>query len=749
MLKERLPDIEELDLNNSSRLCPMLPGPAMVNGDRLTVRLADGDISINAPRALLKKIFALCDGTRSIDELMQTISNAQEQERLRRFIDFLLESGALIDACHYAFTASRFAWGNNPFGQAAEHSLSDQIGGRFAVVSHQPPTTHTYHVSSPPLEKSFAGRVSTYTFDDRPVALADLNTLLWSVAGIVSERRERNGTIVPRRTLASAGAMHLLEVYVALQRQINAPNGEPLAPGIYRVRYPGECLVQYELVGSDIPLLPRAVAKPWCLSFATGMIFLAADARLAGLRYRNRSVQYLFTEAGMALQNAALTAPEVGFGFVSFGSYYEAVVRQLCGLSDHLILGSAIFGPTPTAEQLELTATCPQIEFAWADAPSEHFTLPYFVGRVHLKGAPPDHPTWGRDADPGLACRKAIAETIERQGYQEPRNLQAAAFEELDNALDPRLVARFSQAQYRTPGFRCKPFDPNASYLWATGTEYESGNQVPILADLVYSASSLQQGYDYDASYWVSNSSGCAAGTTIADARLAALLELIERDAFMRHWFMQAPGIGIVPDSLPADLRNRVRAIAETGFQIMVQTLPSPWAPVAFLFAQHPALRVACVSAGARLRLEDAMNSALVELESRVFSLLNGFHIPKLKPRDVAMPDDHFKLYARAPYFKRADRLFTPSSQVRFDTASKNNLSSSQHLFDRMLATGLTPVFVDITPRLSGIRDGRERLVATRAFAPGLLPMSFGFGMEPRGMVNEIHPDSLFPHPFP
>lgn len=749
MLTETLPVIEELNAYDSSRLCPMLAGPAMIDGDRLIVRLADGDISINASRALLRKIFSLCDGTRSIDELLQTVRHEAERDRLGRFMHFLLESDALIDACYFSLGTTSYAWGNNPFGQAADPKLSTRIGRRFSSTQNAQSSKNIHQVGDTPLDQQFAGRTSTYTFGDAPLALDDLNVLLWSMAGIVDAQRQREDAIVPRRTLPSAGAMHLTEIYVALQRQAIAKDGRLLTPGIYRIRYPGEKMVQYEAVGTDISLLPRTLAKPWLLSSASGIVFIAANAQLAALRYRNRSVQYLFMEAGMVLQNGALTAADLGLGFVTFGSYYEAAVRQMCGLSEHLVLGSAIFGAMPTPYQVAQNEHCLEVEFAWADAPSEQFTLPYFVGRAKLKDGTTDHPTWGRDTDPALACRKALAESIERKGYREPRKLRQAAFAELENALDPRLIARFSDTQYRKQGFRYQPYSENAIHLWATGEEYGTGKEVSILADLVYSTDSLLREYGRTSFYWCSNSSGCAAGTTVAAARQAALLELIERDAFMRHWFKQVPGTGIDCASLPDSIRHRVQALAGTGFTVSVQTLPSPWAQVAFFFAKHPQRRFSCVSAGARLTLEAALDSALVELESRAFSLLHGHHVGDLKPADVNSPDDHFALYSKTAYFERADRLFSPDTQIRFDAACSKDLPNRDTLFDRMIATGITPVFVDITPRLNGINGGRERLAVTRAFAPSLLPMSFGAGLEPRGMVKDIHPASLFPHPFP
>lgn len=753
MLQETIPDLDALGLYDTKRLCPIFPGPAMIKGNHLTVRLPSGEVTIEAPKALFKRVYALCDGTRSIDELLATVASETERSQLQSFILFLLESGALIDASHYAWTATGYAIGNSPFGQAALNQRSDAIAKRFIPSAAPSTEPHAYAIAQTSFCRPFLNRSSTVTFGDDTVSLELINTMLWTMAGITGERRWSDGTTLPRRTISSAGAMHLLQVYVAIQAPLTpltATDGQPdLLPGIYRVQYPAVSTVTFQKVSDDLTLLPRAVAKPWYLSGATGMIFLAADARLAGLRYRNRSVQYLFTEAGMALQNAALTAAEFGFGLVTFGSYYEPVVRQLCGLSDELVLGTAFFGSIPSEERRQLAATCPDVTFAWSDAPSDVYTLPYFVGRAQIKKDSVDRPTWGRDVNPALAWRKAIAETIERQGYREPRDLLQAAFNDLPHALAPSMLARFVPAQYRSKAFPFKPFDPNARVYWAQGTSHIAGKQVAILADFVYARESLETMYGYHASYWKSNSSGCAAGTTWDDAKLAALLELIERDAFMRHWLQQKPGVGVPLASLPARLQTRVNKLIQLGFAVTVQSLPSPWAPTAFFFAQHAQLRCTCVSAGARLRFVDALDSALVELESRVFSLIHGIALEKKAPQDIANPDDHFSLYAQPRYFQRADRLSLPQVMSTYENVVKTDLETPDALYRRFDAYGIDPVFVNITPQRAGVRDGREQLSVARAFAPGLVPMSFGYSVEPRGMIENVHRASFFPHPFP
>lgn len=764
---------EDLRVDDPARVCPMLAGPALIDGDTLTVRHAHGDIAIRADRALLRRTFALCDGTRSITELLDSVTHRGTRDRLGRFIPFLLDSGALVDASNYLLANMGFAWGSNPYGQPAPDNLSDRIGQRFshaAMASHhnaapspspdRQPTQIATVAARPALQRRIANqpadalqaaldaRRSTYAYGDAPVPQDALDALAWSLAGIVCATRERGDHVLPRRTTPSAGAMHLTEVYIALLRPTRGDAGQTLAPGLYRVHYPDAYCVQYELMAASLATLPRAIAKPWLLESAAGMIFLAADAQLASLRYRNRAVQYLYTEAGMALQNGALTASRQGLGFVTFGSYYEAIVRTLCGTPDHLILGSAIFGSLPSARQLAEADAVAAVDFVWADAPSAQYTLPYYVGRAKFRHSRVERATWGRDTDPALACRKAVAETIERQGYCEPRDLRPAAYADLADALHPHQVARFTPGQYRRKGFPCSPFDELAPQFWAKAERLTDGQHISVLADLVYSADSLRNRHGQTRFYWLSNSSGCAAGTTQADARLAGMLELIERDGFMRHWLAQQPGTGLPFDSLPRAVQTRIHAIHQTGFSVSVQTLPSSYAQVAFLMARHADRRVACVSAGAGLGLQRALESALSELESRVFSLLHGVAIGRIRPANVRTPDDHFDLYASPTWFHRADNLATPRTQMPFAHAERRDLPTAQALYDGLVAQGIAPLFVDITPRQNALGSG-ERLAVARAFAPGLVPMSFGSGMEPRGSVASHHPASTFPHPFP
>lgn len=749
MLVEKISSEVLTHMQDKNRICPIFSGSCYVNGNLIKIRQADKEIELQASALMLKQIFDWCDGTTTVGEILQMVKDPQKKEEYEEFIHFLLTNDLLIDASNSMLVAQRYAWGGNAFGVQPAEEISGLISQRFTIG--QPECVgEVWDVKKPPLDLFFDNRISSYTFAQKDsFDVETINTLLWSMLGVVSRVHEnKDAKLMPRKTVASAGAMHLINAYLILLKPLKKMGEDLISPGVYKIHYPDARKIAYEKVNEDISLAMRSVAKPWLLSNAGGMIFLAANAELAGFRYRNRALQYLFIEAGQALQNGALTATSLDLGWVTFGSYYEDIVKKIIINNDELILSSAIWGALDKKVESE-RKECLSLDFAWADSPSELFSLPYFVGRATPRLGSIDRPTWGRDQDPDLAWRKAVGEAVERQGYREPKDLERGSLKNLANALDPREIVRFHKSQYRLKGFPLKPFDPDEIYYWALASDYFSDTPRLILSDLIFSENSLRQ-YGYTgALYYHSNSSGCAAGPNLQQARLNAVLELIERDGFMRHWLLQIAGVEIDKNSLPGSFLKRINAIEMTGFKVIVQTLPSTLAQVIFLFAQNDSLGCTCVSAGAKLKASEALDSALVELESRVFSLLHGHKVASLTPREVRLPDDHFALYAQRKYFHKADRLARCMQNINFSVIEKSDIRSVDGFYSNLQHEKKNIFFVDITPRQNGINQGLEALVAIRAFVPGLLPMSFGYGLEPRGMISDMHPAARFPHPFP
>lgn len=746
-LQEAVPAVVLASVHDPARLSPMLAGTSLIQGNHLTVRTAHEEIEIDAPKALLRLVFRLCDGTRTISEIL-AMPAAAAHEDFGDFMAFLLQEGALIDANLAAVHANRYALQGSPFGLAASSAVSNQICRRFLwnkEAVFDATGEAPIEVGAVPLDSFFDRRMSSYTYDDKPVSADQLHALLWSLAGVVRTDHPRVGYVTPQRTIASAGGMHLVQVWVALQKQVG-----PHAPGVYRVTYPAERQIALNKVTDDHGLIPRAFGRPWDLAFATGAVFLAADPVVGAMRYRSRSLQYLFMEAGAALHNGGLSAAALDMGYATIGGYYEAVIQRMCA-TDALVLGSAVFGARATDEQQRLVWRAPEVEFAWVEEASGPFSMGFHLARAKVKTPDDDRPhTWGRDTDPWMAMRKALAEAIEREGFRQPRDIVVATASSLPGAIDPRQVISYADFQY-TPDFTYLPFAEDGSYPWAVGISLVDGKPVHVLAELVFSRASLAAaGFATARPYTQVTSSGCAAGVSRDDAGFRALMEVVERDAFMRHWLAQTPGVTIPRSLLPHATQQRVAALQAAGCAITLQHLPSDFGHVALVAAQHAERHFTTMGTAAGRDLVGALENALEELEARVYAWLHG-HVPSIaEPEQVTLTEHHFELYGHRKYFRRADRVLFPKAATQLEALPPSRPQETlAELVNVFAARALRPILVDITPTECFIDQGRTRLDVVKAFVPGLLPISFGYQREPLGMVSRIHPGSKFPHPFP
>jgi ribosomal protein S12 methylthiotransferase accessory factor len=736
-------------LRDKARVSPTLAGQALIDGSQLTVRLPEGDVAVQARPLLLKQVFKWCDGNRTWEDILKRIPTKQREE-FDQFVSFLLSNRALVDA--NMLTAVAAGWGQQTIavGVAGHALITTQIAQRFNGQIAASKDAGTV-VAPCALDGLLKQRVSTYTFADAPVSKESLHTLLWTLGGIVQANHPRTGGFAPHRTIGSGGGMYLVRWYVALVRTV----GE-YAPGVYLVDYRGERQVKLTLVNNDVALFHRCFLHPWHQTYATGGVFGISDVQIGSLRYRNRALQYQYLEAGAALQNFSLTAPSLGVASSIIGGYSEDHVMRLCSVdgefsSGHeLVLAAAIFGATPSAQQKDLQLRMMPIDFIWSNAEGGPYELPFHLARARLKDKDEtEYNTWGKDADPWVAFVKAHVETIERQGMREPRHITVSKIADLTNPIDPRKVVCYAQAQYRLSNFRHRPFDSAETYHWVPATDIDSGIIHQVLGEFVYGGA-LNGIKISGASYTAMNSSGCAAGRTRDDAILAALLEVLERDAFMRHWFAQQPGLRLPPNLLPRELQQRVRTMEQAGCVVTLQKLQSAAAEVVLASATHDAMHFTCVAAAAKLDIALAAQGALDELDTMVYTRLIGEEFTPISPRNVATPADHALLYAQKPYYRKAGAVLQPLLTYAGQTEhSLHGLAPLEYLKRALAEKNLQALCVDITPDRSFIDQGRTPISVVKAIVPTLIPISFGYAREPRGMVPFVHSASFFPHPFP
>jgi len=753
VLNPRVPAAIEACLTDWGRLAPMLAGASCIRTQgrkaTLVVRHADEVVEIEASTTLLDHVFNLCDGIRTAQQAVDTIADEKERAKFAGFLAFLLGEGALIDASLASAHAARYAFQRSPFGAIAPPELTDDIAGRFLWNTEQAPAAlpeAAVKVDGAPLDRFFSSRATTKTFADRAISASALYQLLWSLAGVVSVKHPRKGYLLPQRTLASAGGMHLLEIYLALQR----PVGD-YSPGMYRIHYPHERMVFLQKIGETAAQLARAFIRPWELTYATGAIFLAADPAIGAMRYRSRSLQYLFMEAGAALHNGGLSADALELGYATIGGYHEQPVAHMCGLDRQLLLGAAMFGAKPSLEQVESASSATEIDFSWAVDESLGQGPGFYRARARIgAGSGGGAYAHGSSADSMLAARQAIENAVARAGHEQAHKLVEGRIGDLREALSPDLFVRYTDAQYQLPGFPYQRFLPSQACPWVEGTELGTGKAVHVPAELVFSRAGLAAlGHDPAQPCTQAGVAGCCAASSREDATLRALHAAIEHDALMRHWLAQKPGIVYLPAQWPRELAGRLDALAGAGCRVTVQQLPTSCAHVALVAVQHGERHFTVAASAASSSFTKAVGSAIDKLQAGVHAWMQGYR-PRIKLAEEAVTaEHHFGLYGLKRHFKRADRVLFPSHAVTGALWPQDLAGHSlDALLGRFSAQGQRPVAVDITPAQSLVDQGRTRLTVVKALVPGLLLVSFGHQQEPLGMVARSHPGSKFPHPF-
>lgn len=169
----------------------------------------------------------------------------------------------------------------------------------------------------------------------------------------------------------------------------------------------------------------------------------------------------------------------------------------------------------------------------------------------------PDYPTsalpaagragGGRGLTEAACWNSGLGEAIEIACCCEwpEEKLVWASLDELDNGvLHPHIVSGFSASQFAEREVWNKAYfdidwcpPPAASDTvigWCTATHATKGHRAYVAADNVLVG--RRRVGDVD-SVAVANTAGCAAGFSVEAARVAAVLELIERDAVGRWWY--------------------------------------------------------------------------------------------------------------------------------------------------------------------------------------------------------------------
>jgi ribosomal protein S12 methylthiotransferase accessory factor len=147
----------------------------------------------------------------------------------------------------------------------------------------------------------------------------------------------------------------------------------------------------------------------------------------------------------------------------------------------------------------------------------------------------------GSGLDPASALLPALAEGLERyctSVFQNEQFIWASASELGDDALDLDMLPRCSSLELSHPKCPLSLPDKSKRIRWVKGFSLLNGREAYIPAVLVYS----HIGYAVpEERFWLPISTGCAAHTSYELAALAAVCEVVERDAISIVWLQKLP----------------------------------------------------------------------------------------------------------------------------------------------------------------------------------------------------------------
>lgn len=341
---------------------------------------------------------------------------------------------------------------------------------------------------------------------------------------------------------------------------------------------------------------------------------------------------------------------------------------------------------------------------------------------------------WGKGMTLSGALLTAVGEAIERYApsLPDPERIVWARPADLDGAfLDPRCFTLYSDAQYARDGFPFRRFDSDVPHPWVRGTWLSSGAAVWVPAVFAFLSLTLYP----EQQICQGTSNGLAASTDPDDAALRAILELIERDAFMAAWLTGCPGQRVeLHGALPPPLAQVIAGVEALGAEIEVLVLPtSVCGTTAFCLARGDGERYpgATIGLGTDLDPCAAVRQAILELAQtgpHLRRLMRQHAVPVPKdPTDVRDMLQHAIYYFPPGRAAAFDRLRHGAEPIALRDLVPGTLPRSLASCAAALAAAdIRVALVDVTS--PDVATGPFRVI--RAVSPDLQAISYGYGFD-------------------
>jgi ribosomal protein S12 methylthiotransferase accessory factor len=339
---------------------------------------------------------------------------------------------------------------------------------------------------------------------------------------------------------------------------------------------------------------------------------------------------------------------------------------------------------------------------------------------------------WGKGLTISGAVLSAVGEAIERYSASifDPEKIVWKRPDELEgDVLQARDLSLYSDEQYDRDDFPFVRFDLSIPHPWVLGRWLNNAKPVWLPALFVFLFIELHR----EQLIAQGTSNGLAASSSKDDAALRAILELVERDAFMSTWLTASPTQRIqLDDTLDPLLRTVLEGIGVFGATVEVYRLPASVIGTTVLClalgdgAQYPGVTFGL---GCDLDPRAALRQAVLELGQTGPYLRRMMRSKALKPAED--PSGVREMLDHAAYYFPKERATAFDRLRNQETIALRELKSvaTRSLEDCAAAldeAGVRVALVDVTS--ADVATGPFSVM--RAVSPDLQPIWYGYGLD-------------------
>jgi ribosomal protein S12 methylthiotransferase accessory factor len=372
-----------------------------------------------------------------------------------------------------------------------------------------------------------------------------------------------------------------------------------------------------------------------------------------------------------------------------------------------------------------------------------------------------------------IAYAKAMGEAVERycSAIYVPQDLPLSSFDAATFlCVQPDTFALYRHGQYAGKGFPFVQFTAKTPIRWAPAKRLDTSGTYFVPAVMVFAPYFIDC-EDDEQPIAQSISTGLACHMSYAQAAIAGICEVIERDAFTITWQAKLSRPKLRLDTLSDANRDAVSRFERAGSEVtliditMEHGIPTILSILKNSHFDAPALVFA---AAADLSPEDAVRKSLEELSHtrRLAQILKNQQ-PSFRPTrnyaNVNNQDSHVNLYCDARNASMASFITASSEFLDFQKLSSATTGDHEqdltNLVQSIAELGHTVYVADLTSE--DVRD--LGLSVVRAIIPGFHPLFMGHQLRALGGTRlweaphrlgftnppKIGRDNPAPHPFP